>query len=88
MTNVDGVVQVEMGFDPEAMGRKVHDVDGDAGGAALSYGAEELPLSDGRVPFGANMAFRTEEQRAFPYNAALGRRPHDRRRKPPPFDRH
>lgn len=40
--------------------------------AAQDHGSAEVPLSDGRVPFGANMAFRLTDQRAFPYNPALG----------------
>lgn len=40
--------------------------------AAQDHGPEEVRLSDGRVPFGANMAFRIQEQRAFPYNPSLG----------------
>lgn len=43
--------------------------------ASLDYGPEEIPLSVGRFPFGANMAFRVNEQRAFPYDPSLGRRP-------------
>lgn len=40
--------------------------------AAQDHGPVEVPLADGRVPFGANMAFRLTDQRAFPYNPALG----------------
>ena len=43
--------------------------------AALDHGPEEVPLVSGRFPFGANMAFRTRDQRAFPYDPSLGRRP-------------
>jgi glucosyl-dolichyl phosphate glucuronosyltransferase len=43
--------------------------------ASLDHGPEEVPLSSGRFPFGANMAFRINEQRAFPYNPSIGRRP-------------
>lgn len=40
--------------------------------AAQDHGPDEIPLSDGRVPFGANMAFRIEAQRAFPFDPSLG----------------
>jgi glycosyltransferase involved in cell wall biosynthesis len=43
--------------------------------ASLDYGPEEVPLSGRRFPFGANMAFRIKEQRAFPYDPSLGPRP-------------
>lgn len=42
--------------------------------ATRDFGPEELPLSvaDGRVPFGANYAVRTIEQRQFLYDVNLG----------------
>lgn len=40
--------------------------------ASLNHGPEEILLSGPRVPFGANMAFRVAEQRAFPFNPILG----------------
>jgi glucosyl-dolichyl phosphate glucuronosyltransferase len=43
--------------------------------AALDHGPEEVPLSRGRFPFGANMAFRINEQRAFLFDPTIGRRP-------------
>jgi GT2 family glycosyltransferase len=43
--------------------------------AAVDLGPEETRLTSQRVPFGANMAVRTAEQRAFPYDPSLGPRP-------------
>lgn len=46
--------------------------------ACIDYGRDALPLTNGRVPFGANMAMRTDSQRAFPYDPDLGVRPGSR----------
>jgi glycosyltransferase involved in cell wall biosynthesis len=43
--------------------------------AALDLGAEPVALRRGMVPYGANMAVRTAEQRRFLYDSALGPRP-------------
>lgn len=44
--------------------------------AALDLGPDVKSLSVGRLtPYGANMAFRLDEQRAFPFDPSLGRRP-------------
>jgi glycosyltransferase involved in cell wall biosynthesis len=42
---------------------------------ALDYGPKEMLLTSRHVPFGANMAVRTAEQRAFPYDPSIGMRP-------------
>jgi glycosyltransferase involved in cell wall biosynthesis len=42
--------------------------------AALDYGAEEIALDERTVPYGANFAIRTEEQRSCLYDPRLGRR--------------
>jgi glucosyl-dolichyl phosphate glucuronosyltransferase len=41
---------------------------------ALDLGPEPVPLT-ARVPYGANMAVRTADQRRFPYDPAICRRP-------------
>ncbi|MCI0689431.1 MAG: hypothetical protein L0Y54_19670, partial [Sporichthyaceae bacterium] len=43
--------------------------------AALDLGPEPLPLGGDRLPFGANMAIRTKEQREHSYDPGLGPRP-------------
>ncbi|HET8625081.1 MAG TPA: glycosyltransferase [Gemmatimonadales bacterium] len=43
--------------------------------AALDLGNEPRPLGGHDVPFGANMAMRTAEQRFYPYDPRLGPRP-------------
>jgi glucosyl-dolichyl phosphate glucuronosyltransferase len=43
--------------------------------ATVDYGKEPLPLTQKRVPFGANMAMRTDSQRAHLYDPDLGLRP-------------
>jgi glucosyl-dolichyl phosphate glucuronosyltransferase len=40
--------------------------------AVLDLGPEAIPLTAERLPFGANLAFRTEVQRRFPYDTRLG----------------
>lgn len=40
--------------------------------AAQDHGPDEVLLTDGRVPFGANMAFRIEDQQAYLFNPSLG----------------
>ncbi len=42
--------------------------------ALRDFGSQELPLTTDRLPFGANYAVRTAEQRAHSYNPMLGRR--------------
>jgi hypothetical protein len=42
--------------------------------AVRDFGPDPFPLDPRRLPFGANMAFRMEEQRRFRYHPALGRR--------------
>jgi glycosyltransferase involved in cell wall biosynthesis len=48
--------------------------------AARDLGPEEMPLSAEQLPYGANMAVRIEEQRAFLYDVSLGPRPGSRMR--------
>ncbi len=43
--------------------------------AIVNHGPEPVPLTHGRTPFGANMAFRTTAQRAHRYDPTLGRTP-------------
>ncbi|MGH7629365.1 MAG: glycosyltransferase [Gemmatimonadales bacterium] len=43
--------------------------------AALDLGPEAMPLGGDRLPFGANMAIRTKEQREHRYDPGLGPRP-------------
>ena len=43
--------------------------------AVLDYGSDVLPLSALQLPFGANMAIRTDVQRRLPYDPARGVRP-------------
>src|SRR5262249_52007516 len=45
--------------------------------AARDFGPEVRPLGADEVPFGANMGFRTEGMRQYPFDAALG--PHGAR---------
>jgi glucosyl-dolichyl phosphate glucuronosyltransferase len=40
--------------------------------AVLDLGPEQLPLTMERLPYGANMGFRMDVQRRFPYDPALG----------------
>ena len=42
--------------------------------AIRDFGSEPFRLDARRLPFGANMALRIEEQRRFPYHPSLGRR--------------
>lgn len=46
--------------------------------AVRDLGPEEVPLSGERLPFGANMAVRTREQRRVPFDAQLGHCADDR----------
>lgn len=46
--------------------------------AAIDYGDTELPLTEGRVPFGANMVMRTRDVRAAGFDPSLGVRPGSR----------
>jgi len=49
--------------------------------ATLDLGPEPLRLEPpGRLPYGANMAFRLEEQRRFPYDVQLGLKPNSQMR--------
>ncbi len=43
--------------------------------AALDLGRDAIPLGGWNLPYGANMAIRTAEQRAHAYDPALGPRP-------------
>ena len=46
--------------------------------ACIDYGRDVVPLTDARVPFGANMAIRTDCQRMFPFDPDRGVRPGSR----------
>lgn len=46
--------------------------------AAVDYSDKKIPLSFSRVPFGANMAVRTDCVRTYPYRPDLGVRPGSR----------
>ena len=46
--------------------------------ACIDYGDLPLPLTSERVPFGANMAMRTDALRSHPYDPNLGVRPGSR----------
>jgi glycosyltransferase involved in cell wall biosynthesis len=61
------------GTPPEWLVRGFHHVD--HAYAALDLGATPLPLGGNRMPFGANMAIRSREQREFRYDPDLGPRP-------------
>ena len=42
--------------------------------ALSDFGVDEMRLAPDRMPFGANMAFRTERLRRYPFDTRLGRR--------------
>ena len=48
--------------------------------AVLDFGPEPFPLSEERLPFGVNMAVRTDRHRAYTYNTSLGPAPGSGRR--------
>jgi glycosyltransferase involved in cell wall biosynthesis len=61
------------GTPPEWLVRAFHQVE--HAYAALDLGASPMPLGGDRLPFGANMAIRTSEQRRYRYDPDLGPRP-------------
>ncbi len=61
------------GNPPRWLARGFHEVE--HAFAALDLGPDPLPLGGDRLPFGANMAIRSKEQRLHRYDPALGPRP-------------
>jgi glycosyltransferase involved in cell wall biosynthesis len=60
---------------PAWIGRNIDLLEGTY--ALRDFGPETRPLQNGELPFGANMAFRTDVLREHPFNGALGRAGHE-----------